>query len=204
MGGDYGYEKFDAFQASRTANPFSGVPGAYESWTDPNRDWNVANDEKVKTFTAYLNLLDVLKKTDIRATYEYSDSDQGFVHGGPRITAMTNNSILTPGDARPCPTGVSNCFIPLPNVTSTWQHFTVDVRHNVSKKLGLGLTYWYEKFDIADYATINTAGPQTLPRTDLGPQTSTARIDWLGSINTGYGNRPYTGSTVFVRMFYMF
>jgi hypothetical protein len=204
VGADYGYEKWDAFQASRTANPFSGVPGAYESWTDPNRDWNVTNDETVKSLTAYLNLLDVLPKTDIRATYEYSDSDQGFVHGGPRITAMLNNSILTPGDARPCPAGVSSCFIPLPNVTSTWHHFTVDVKHNVSKKLGLGLTYWYEKFDIADYATINTAGPQTLPRPDLGPQTSTARIDWLGSINTGYGNRPYTGSTVFVRMFYFF
>ena len=176
----------------------------YQSWTDPNRDWNLTNDEKVKTLTAYLNLLDVIKKTDIRATYNYSDSDQGFLHGGPRIGAMINNSILTPGDARPCPTGVSNCFVELPNVTSTWQAFTVDVRYSVSKKLGLGLSYLYEKLEMADYATINTAGPQTLPRTDLGPQTDIPRIDWLGSIATGYGNRPYTGSTVVARMFYFF
>ncbi|MBX7187139.1 MAG: MtrB/PioB family outer membrane beta-barrel protein [Vicinamibacteria bacterium] len=204
MGADYGYESFDAFQASRTANPFSGVPGAYESWTDPNRDWNLTNDEKVKTFTAYLNLLDVVKKADIRATYEYSDSDQGFVHGGPRITAMQNNSILTAGDSRPCATGLTSCFTALPNVTSTWQHLTIDFKYNASKKVGLGLTYWYEKFKIQDYATINTAGPQTLPVAALGPQTDTARIDWLGSLNTGYGNRPYTGNTFFVRMFYLF
>ena len=204
MGADYGYETFDAFQTSRTANPFSGVPGVYESWTDPNRDWSLTNDEKVKTFTAYLNLLDVLRKTDIRATYDYSDSDQGFLHGGPRITAMQNNSILTTGDSRPCAAGLTSCFLALPNVTSTWQHFTVDFKYNASKKLGLGLTYWYEKFDIADFSTINTAGAQTLPRADLGPQTDTPRIDWLGSISTGYGNRPYTGSTVFVRMFYLF
>lgn len=204
VGADYGNEKWDAFQASRTANPDSGVPGVYQSWTDPNRDWNLTNDETVKTLTAYLNLLDVIKKTDIRATYNYSDSDQGFVHGGPRINAMINNSILTPGDARPCPTGVSNCFIELPNVTSTWQAFTIDVKYSVSKKLGLGLSYLYEKLEMADYATINTAGPQTLPRTDLGPQTDIPRIDWLGSIATGYGNRPYTGSTVVARMFYFF
>lgn len=204
MGAEYGDESFDAFQASRTANPFSGVPGAYESWNDPNRDWNLTNDEKVKTVTAYLNLLDVVKKTDIRATYDYSDSDQGFAHGGPRITALQNNSILTTGDTRPCAAGLTSCFVALPNVTSTWQHFTVDVKYNASKKVGLGLTYWYEKFKIQDYATINTAGPQTLPVAALGPQTDTARIDWLGSLNTGYGNRPYTGSTVFVRMFYMF
>ena len=204
LGVDYGDESFDAFQASRNANPDSGVPGVYQSWTDPNRNWNLANDEKVKTVTAYLNLLDVFRKTDIRATYDYSDSDQGFVHGGPRVTALRDNSILTPGDAKPCPVGVTSCFVALPNVTSTWQHFTVDVKYNASKKVGLGLTYWYEKFEIADFSTINTAGPQTLPRADLGAQTDIPRIDWLGNILTGYGNRPYTGSTVFVRMFYLF
>jgi len=204
LGADYGNENFEAFQASRTANPDSGVPGVYQSWSDPNRDWNLTNDEKVNTFTAYLNLLDVINKTEIRATYDYADSDQGFLHGGPRIAAMSNNSILTPGDSRPCAATLTSCFIPLVNVTNEWQHFTVDVKYNASKKLGLGLTYWYEKFDVEDYSTVNTAGPQTMPRTDLGPQTDIPRIDWLGSVATGYGNRPYTGSTVFVRMFYMF
>jgi hypothetical protein len=204
LGGDFGYENWDAFQTSRTANPFSGVPGAYESWNDPNRDWNLTNDETVKTATAYLNLIDVVKKTEIRTTYEYSDSDQGFVHGGPRINAMQTATILTVGDSRPCAAGLTSCYTQLPNVTSTWHHFTVDLKYNASKKVGLGLTYWYEKFDIADWATINSAGPQTLPRPDLGAATSTPRLDWLGFIGTGYGNRPYTGSTVFVRMFYMF
>ena len=39
FGVNYGQDKFHAFQRSRTANPFSGVAGAYESWTDVNRDW---------------------------------------------------------------------------------------------------------------------------------------------------------------------
>ena len=75
---------------------------------------------------------------------------------------------------------------------------------SVSKKLGLGASYWYEKLDVADFATINTAGPQTLPRPELGAQTDTPRFDWLGSINTGYAVRPYKGQTLFLRMFYNF
>jgi|CXWL01.1.fsa_nt_gi hypothetical protein len=204
LGADYGNESFEAIQASRTANPDSGVPGVYQSWFDPNRDWTLTNDEKVNTFTAYLNLIDLIEKTEIRATYDYSDSDQGFLHGGPRIAAMSTNSILTPGDGRPCAATLTSCFIPLTNVTNEWHHFTLDVKYNVSKKVGLGLSYWYEKFDVADYSVVNTAGPQTMPRTDLGPQTDIPRIDWLGFIGTGYGPRPYTGSTVFVRMFYLF
>ena len=66
----------------------------------------------------------------------------------------------------------------------------------MSKKVGIGLTYWYEKLDVEDFATINTAGPQTLPLAELGAQTDKARIDWLGGlVTTGYGNRPYKGQT---------
>jgi hypothetical protein len=183
FGADYGHETFESLQQSRNANP---APDA--SWTDPNRNWTLNNDETVNNFSVYLNLVKALKKTDITASYDYSDSDQAFLHGGPRIPALT----------------AANQFVALPNVTNTWHRATVDFRYSVSEKLGVGAAWWYEKFDVEDYATINTAGPQTLPRTGLGAQTDVARIDWLGSLLTGYGNRPYTGNTVFVRMFYMF
>jgi hypothetical protein len=179
LGADYGHEKYEALQESRNANPSPD-----SSWTDPNRNWTLNHDEKVNYFSVYLNLVKALEKTDIRASYDFSDSDQGFVHGGPRISSIT--------------------FVPLPNVTNKWQRATVDLRYSISEKVGLGAAWWYEKFEVEDYATINTAGPQTLPRPELGAQTDTARIDWLGSLLTGYGNRPYKGNTVFLRLFYMF
>ncbi len=80
VGADYGRETFSALQESRNANP---APDP--SWTDPNRNWTLTNDETVNTFTAYVDLVKALAKTDIRAAYTYSDSDQAFVHGGPRI-----------------------------------------------------------------------------------------------------------------------
>jgi hypothetical protein len=183
LGADYGHETFDSSQESRNANP---APDP--QWTDPNRNWNLANDETVNTFSVYLNLIKALAKTDIRAAYDYSDSDQAFVHGGPRIASLT----------------AANQFVALPNVTNKWHHLTVDVAYSISKNFGVGFYYLFEKFDVSDFATINSAGPQTLPRSELGAQTDTARIDWLGSITTGYAVRPYKGQTGIVRLFYQF
>jgi hypothetical protein len=183
LGADYGRETFNALQESRNANP---APDP--TWTDPNRNWTLTNDETVNTFSAYLNLIKALKNTDIRAAYDYSDSDQAFVHGGPRIASLSS----------------ANQFVALPNVTNKWHHFTLDIAYSISKNFGIGLYYLFEKFDVSDYATINSAGPQTLPRPELGAQTDTARIDWLGSITTGYAVRPYKGQTGIVRVFYNF
>jgi hypothetical protein len=183
LGVDYGRETFEALQQSRNANP---APDP--TWTDPNRNWTIANDETVNTFSAYVDLIQALAKTDVRAAYTYSDSDQAFTHGGPRIASLTT----------------ANQFVALPNVTNTWQQFTLDVSYSLSKNFGLGLYYLFEKFEVEDFATINTAGSQTLPRPDLGAQTETPRIDWFGGLTTGYGNRPYTGHTAIVRLFYHF
>lgn len=200
FGMDYGREKFNSLQASRTANPFSGVAGAYESWNDPNRNWDLTNDETVNTFTLYFNLLQALPKTDIRIGYDYSDSDQGFVHGGPRVQGMQTNSILTVGDAKPCsPTTLTSCFEAFPNVTNKWQRLTFDLRYNLTRQIGIGASYWYEKFEVTDFATVDTNGP-----VGYYPATGTPRIDYLGEISTGYGNRPYSGSTGIVRVIYMF
>jgi hypothetical protein len=183
LGADYGRETYNSLEQSRNANP---APDP--SWTDPIRNWNLANDEKVNNFSLYLNLVKALPKTDVRVSYDYSDSDQGFLHGGPRIDALA----------------ALGQFVALPNVTNKRHNATVDIRYSLSKKVGVGFFYRYEKFDVADFATINSAGPATLPLPALGTQTDTPRIDWLGAITTGYAARPYTGQTGIVRVFYQF
>ena len=67
----------------------------------------------------------------------------------------------------------------------------VDVKHMFRPKMGVGLGYWYEKVDITDFATTNLAD-------------GTPRIDPLGAITTGCGNRPYKGQTGMVRLIFMF
>jgi hypothetical protein len=140
-----------------------------------------------------MNLVKPFEKTDIRFGYDYSDSDQAFVHGGPRVSPSVAGSLAAVGQ-----------FIPLPNVTNTWNRATVDLKYAFSQKVGLGFSYYYEKFDVSDFATINSAGSQSLPVASLGAQTDTPRIDYLGGLFTGYGNRPYKGQTGIVRVFYFF
>ena len=153
-------------QESRNANP---APDA--QWTDPNRNWTMTNDENVNTFTLYLNLNKLIAKTDMRLAYDYSSSDQAFVHSGPRIASL---AATAPGQ-----------FVALPNVTNAWTHLTFDLTYALSKKLALGFSLLHEKFDVSDFATINTAGPQTLPRGDVSTVSDNARIDWWGSLLTG-------------------
>jgi MtrB/PioB family decaheme-associated outer membrane protein len=191
FGATYGYEKFSSLQQSRNA-----APQPSPEWFDPTRNWTLDNNEKVNTFTVYADLLKAIKRTDIRLSYDYMDSDNAFIHGGPRIQQLETNTPVT-GSA--CPTGVSDCFIPLPDVTTTWHRFMVDVKYFFHPNVGIGFGYWYEKLDSDDFATIDANGS-----VGFTPATGTARVDYLGGLITGYSARPYTGHTTFVRLLYLF
>ena len=171
-GASYGRDKYTAFQKSRNANP---PPDP--SFNDPSRDWTLDNDETVNNFDLYLNLNRTLKNTDLSVNYTFSDSDNGFTFGGPRISALA----------------AVGQFQALPNVTNAWHQLRADLKYYVTTKVGVGVGWWYEKFDVADFATIDQPG-----------QPGTPRIVYLGEISTGYGNRPYEGNTGTVRLIYLF
>ena len=77
-------------------------------------------------------------------------------------------------------------------MTNKWQRLAADVQHFVTSKVGVGLSYWYERLDTR------------LRDIDIPGQPGTPRIDYLGEISTGYGNRPYKGNTAFLRLLYLF
>lgn len=178
LGANYGRDTTGSFQRSRNANP---PPDP--TWTDPSRDWTLDNDDHINNFSAYLDLLKALRNTDVRLGYDYSDSDNSFVHGGPRIPALQ----------------AAGQFIPLPNVTNSWHRLTADVQYFFTAKVGVGGGYYFEKLDVADFNTIDTNGP-----VGFAAATGVPRLDWLGELMLGYGNRPYTGSTGFLRLLYRF
>jgi MtrB/PioB family decaheme-associated outer membrane protein len=174
FGLSYGRDEFSALQKSRNANP---PPDP--TWTDPSRDWTLDNNEVVNTLITYLDLLGLAEsKADVRFSYEMNDSDNAFNFGGPRIPALQ----------------AAGQFIPLPNVVNEWNRFTIDLKYFLTEKVGLGVGYWWEKLDIEDFNTIDSNGP-----VGFAEPTGVPRIDWLGGLMTGYGNRPYDGSTFFVR-----
>ena len=93
---------------------------------------------------------------------------------------------------------MSDCFIPLPDVETTWNRFTVDVKYLDTTNVGIGVTYWYEKLNVRDFATIDSSGS-----VGFNPPTG-AYLDYLGGLITGYNPRDYTGNTVSVRLLYLF
>jgi MtrB/PioB family decaheme-associated outer membrane protein len=177
IGANYGHDSYSAFQKARQANPYPDP-----QWFDVTRDWMLNNDEMVKNFDAYVDLLRLIKRTDIRLGYSFSDSDNAFKHSGPQIARMTATI------------GVNGwpTFIPLPNVTNSWHSLTGDLKFHLTEHYGFAVGYRYEKLNMYDYATINIPG------------TNTPRIDYLGGITTGYGSRPYRGNTATFRIFRSF
>ena len=170
FGVNFGRDKFQSMQKSRNANPLPDV-----QFNDPARDWTLDNDETVNSFDIYLDLSRAIKNTDISLNYDFSDSDNAFIHGGSRISSLI----------------AAGTFLALPDVTNKWRRVSADVKYFFQPKVGIGLGWWYEKLDVSDFNTI-----------DLTP--GTPRINYLGEISTGYGNRPYKGNTGFVRLLYRF
>jgi MtrB/PioB family decaheme-associated outer membrane protein len=172
FGANYGRDHFSSDQKSRNANP---PPDP--QFTDPSRDWTLNNTENVNNFNLYLDLPKAIQKTDVRLSYDFSDSDNGFLFGGPRIASLS----------------AAGQFLPLPDVTNRWHRLAVDIKYFFHPKVAVGLGYWYEKFDVSDFATVDITGNPGTPR-----------IDYLGEISTGYGNRPYKVNTGFLRLVYLF
>jgi MtrB/PioB family decaheme-associated outer membrane protein len=172
FGASYGRDNYTALQKSRNASP---PPDP--TWTDPTRDWTMDNEETVNNFDLYFNLNRALKNTDIAVNYTFSDSDNAFTFGGPRIASLT----------------AAGTFEQHPNVTNSFKQLRADLKYFFSPKVGVGFGWWYEKFGVTDFATV-----------DLPGQPGTPRIDYLGEISTGYGNRPYDGNTVSIRLLYTF
>jgi hypothetical protein len=194
IGGTYGLDNWKSNQLARNANPDAGPTAIYNSWADPLRNWSMDNEEDVTNAGFWIDLIQALPKTDIRFAYNFSDSDLLYDLYGPRIEAFKapdNAALRNPLDSRACATGITSCFIPWPNVTNTWSRVKFDLRHMFRSNMGIGLGYQYEKFEIVDFAT-----------TDVTP--GEPRMDPLGAITTGYGNRPYTGSTIIAKLIYMF
>jgi hypothetical protein len=75
----------------------------------------------------------------------------------------------------------------------------VDVHYFFTSRAGVGVGYYFEKLDIVDFNTVDTNGP-----VGFAPATGDPRIDWLGGLVTGYGNRPYTGNRAVARFLYRF
>jgi MtrB/PioB family decaheme-associated outer membrane protein len=129
FGLNYGQEKYDTFQASRTSNP---APDP--TFTDARRDWNDTINDKVNTFSANLNLDKAIPKTDIRLGYDISDGNTNYTYG-----LVANTTLVAPVQYGTQPKNRMDVG-------------KVDVQYYVRKNLALGAAYWYQNWKVQDFA----------------------------------------------------
>jgi MtrB/PioB family decaheme-associated outer membrane protein len=138
LGASYGYEQYTALQASRTANPLPANTLAFlndptQQFNDPRRDWTDDSADRVRTVTASIDLIKLLRKTDIKVAYDYSRAESTYTYG-----LSANTVIATP--------------LPLAPVVNELQRGTIDGRYFVSRRFAVGLVYWFDKYTVDDFA----------------------------------------------------
>ena len=75
----------------------------------------------------------------------------------------------------------------------------MDVQYFLNSRAGIAAGWYFENLDVVDFNTSTRTGRWALPG-----ETGDPRIDWLGGLMLGYGNRPYTGNTGYVSVLYRF
>jgi MtrB/PioB family decaheme-associated outer membrane protein len=170
FGALYAFEKYDALMKSRNASPGP-------TFDDPAYDWYDASDETVNTFMVNLDLIKAIEKTDLRFAYDFRKSDANFKYSGPNIDRLTG----------------LGTFEQLPTNVNRFNRVTVDLRYYITSKAALNVTYWFDKYEVDDFAVPEPASGESQPRLD--PQ---------GLWSLGYFFRPYTANTGFFRVLVFF
>jgi MtrB/PioB family decaheme-associated outer membrane protein len=142
-GVNYGYEKNTGFQWSRTANPLSPTDSTF---LDPRRDWNLTIADRVNTWSAYVDCLKLITRTEIRLSYDLSDGHSDQTYG-----VVANSTLPVP----------LQYLLPPRNKT---QVAKLDGKYFLRPNLALGAALWYEEYSVQDFALDPaTLAPQALP-----------------------------------------
>ena len=152
-GGSYNYERYGGLQRSRSASP-----GQED---DPLRDWTADTNEHVHYFSIYATPPRFGRNTEARVSYDFSYAEGHYLYG------------VVPGGPLPPPSQ-------LPNVFNRLQQLHVDVRHRLTNRLALTVSYLYEPFRVFDFAF-----DPTVINSIVQPS----------SLVLGYVYRPYTANS---------
>ena len=127
----------------REVHGAAGVEGGEPGTTvrRSTRDWTTDGADRAHTLTASADLLKLWPKTDLRFAYDFSRAESVYVYG------LAANTTLPP-------------VAQLPPVLNTRYRISIDGRYALTRHLAAGLVYWYEKYDVDDFAfspaTLNT------------------------------------------------
>jgi MtrB/PioB family decaheme-associated outer membrane protein len=125
---EYGYDMYSTLQRSRQANP---PPDP--TFTDPRRDWQTDEDEKVHTISASLNLAQVAPRTALRLGYDDVRDRSGYLY------ALALDSTLP-------------AVQQLPDIYTHFVVISADLEYTLSRRFSIAAGYRLDHFYTDDFA----------------------------------------------------
>ncbi|MEZ5316104.1 MAG: MtrB/PioB family outer membrane beta-barrel protein [Vicinamibacterales bacterium] len=171
----YSYEKYNALSRSRQANP--GV-----QFDDPSRNWATDSSDRAHSFFVNAEVLHVHEKVDLQFSYDYSRARATYEYITGAVANRTLPEEVVVTTTLPTPTQ-------LPPTLSELHRAVANMTYWATPKLGLDVSYWYERYDVEDF-TLDAQANQDLVRGNV--------------VLLGYYYLPYTANTVWGRVIYRF
>lgn len=169
----FSVEDYGGSQQSRTASP-----GAQQ--LDPTRNWTMNEGNKAFSGIAGIDWLRGIKNTELRFSYNYSTYRGTY---GFQLPAAT--TLPTPA--------------PLPPIESTESRASVDVRYFLTRRIALGLVYWYSDYSVSDF----TLSPDVVSGV-AQPAVEEGQNATVNALLLNYFYRPYRAHTGWLRLTYAF
>jgi MtrB/PioB family decaheme-associated outer membrane protein len=167
----YGWERYKSLQRSRNATTAADQ-------ANPLRSWTTDYTGKVNFLEAGIDI-NAIEKTAIRISGDWNKSNDTYLYG------LVSGSPLAAPDQ-------------LPPVKNELLRGEVDVSYELARNIRFGVAYWYDDYDVQDFAL----GPTTLTGIALPPVQEGQPVVATNALLLGYLYRPYTAHAGFVRLTY--
>lgn len=169
----YGWERYESLQRSRSANNAADQVNTL-------RDWTTDYTGKVHFVEAAIDIDRAIERTIIRLSADWNRSNDTYLYG-----LVTGSPLAAP--------------VQLPKVKNELLRGELDVTYDLARNLRFGVSYWYDNYDVQDFAL----GPTTLSSIALPVIQEGQPVVATNALLLGYLYRPYTAHAGFVRLTYL-
>lgn len=169
----YGWERYTSLQRSRGANNAADQ-------VNPSRNWTTDYTGKVNFLEAGLDIDRAIERTVIRLSADWNRSNDTYLYG-----LVTGSPLAAPEQ--------------LPPVKNELLRGEVDVTYELTRNLRFGVSYWYDDYNVQDFAL----GPTTLSGIALPVVQEGQPVVATTALLLGYLYRPYTAHAGFVKLTYL-
>jgi MtrB/PioB family decaheme-associated outer membrane protein len=173
VGGSYSYEHYNALSRSRQADNAA-------QFVDPSRNWASDGTDRVHSIILNAAVSRIADKIDLAFNYDFNRARATYEYITGAVPDRTLPEEVVVTTTLPTPRE-------LPVVRSELQRGAADFVYALTARVGLGLSYWYERYRVADF-TLDAEATPDLARGQ--------------TLLMGYLYRPYTANTVWARLVY--